>query len=47
MTIDISELSQEKRAFLKANPGLLESLEEAIPGHIRTAQATQEKLDEK
>lgn len=31
MTIDISNLSQEKCAFLKANPDFLKSIEQTIP----------------
>jgi len=34
--IDLSNLSQEKRAVLKANPGLLKSLERAIPTKIQS-----------
>jgi len=44
MTIDISQLSPEKRAFLKANPELLKSLEEQIPKQIAGVQKREEKL---
>ena len=38
MTVDISNLSPEKRAFLKANPDLLKSLEQEIPKHVKRLQ---------
>lgn len=44
MTIDLSHLSQEKRAFLKANPDLLKSLEKEIPLQAGRVQARKEKL---
>ena len=44
MTIDISQLSPEKRAFLKANPELLKSLEQTIPMKISAMQKRKEKL---
>jgi hypothetical protein len=44
MTIDLSNLSQEKRAFLKANPELLKSLEQQIPKQIAAVQKHEEKL---
>lgn len=43
MTIDISQLNQEKRAFLKVNPGLLESLEQAIPQQIQKVKTRRKK----
>lgn len=36
MVIDMSNLSKEKRVFLKATPGLLRSLEQAIPQKVAT-----------
>jgi len=43
MTIDISNLSQEKRAFLKANPDLLKSFDEAASQQAQKLQKTQKK----
>jgi hypothetical protein len=45
MTIDLSQLSPEKRAFLKANPELLKSLEAQIPKQIAGVQKREEKLE--
>jgi rubrerythrin len=45
MTIDLSNLSQEKRAFLKANPELLKSLEEQIPRQVAGVQKRVEKRE--
>lgn len=45
MTIDLSNLSPEKRAFLKAHPDLLKSLEQEIPKQARSFQARREKLE--
>lgn len=42
--MDLSHLSSEKRAFLKCNPELLESLEKAIPNQVRKAQTRKKKL---
>jgi len=42
VTIDISNLSQEKRAFLKAT-GFLESLEHAIPQQVARIKKKKEK----
>jgi len=42
--IDVSNLSQEKRAFLKANPALLKSLEQEIPKQVSGVQKREEKL---
>lgn len=42
--IDLSHLSQEKRAFLNAHPDLLRSLEKSIPLQTRRIQAREEKL---
>ena len=44
MTIDISNLSPEKRAFLKANPDLLKSLEKALPKQVANFELQREKL---
>jgi len=44
MTIDISNLSQEEQAFLKANPDLLKSIEEAIPKELERTEKRKEKL---
>jgi len=44
VTIDLSQLSPEKRAFLKVNPELLQDLEKEIPNQVRQAQDRQEKL---
>lgn len=44
MTIDLSNLSQEKRAFLKVNPDLLKSLEQTIPKQAARVQTRQKKL---
>ena len=44
MTIDISNLSPEQRAFLKVNPDLLKSLERGIPQQVRAFQSRKEKL---
>ena len=43
MTIDISQLSPEKRAFLKVNPELLKSLEQQIPRQVAGVQKREEK----
>jgi len=43
--IDLSELNPEKRAFLKANPELLKSLEAEIPRQVTGFQKRREKLD--
>lgn len=44
MTLDLSSLSNEKRAFLEANPELLSSLEKAIPLQAGRVQSRKEKL---
>ena len=44
MTVDISQLSPEKRAFLNVNPELLKSLEQQIPKQIAGVQKREEKL---
>lgn len=44
MTIDISQLSPEKRAFLMVNPELLKSLEQVIPRQVSRVKKRQEKL---
>ena len=44
MTIDISNLSQEKRAFLKAHPDLLNSLEQEAGRQGRKVQVRKKKL---
>jgi hypothetical protein len=44
MTIDISQLPREKQAFLKANPELLKSLEDAIPREITRTKLRMEKI---
>ena len=41
--IDLSELSSEKRAFLKCNPELLKSLEETIPSQVSRVNARKAK----
>jgi len=43
VTIDISQLSPEKRAFLKVNPELLKSLEQQIPRQVAGVQKREEK----
>ena len=43
MSIDISQLSPEKQAFLKANPELLESLEKTIPKQVKGVQEREKK----
>jgi hypothetical protein len=43
--IDTSQLSPEKRAFLRANPELLRSLEQEIPNQARRFQARKERLE--
>jgi hypothetical protein len=45
VTIDISQLPQEKRAFLKANPEFLKSLEQQIPKQVAAVQKREEKLE--
>jgi len=45
MTIDISQLDSEKRAFLKVNPALLESLETQIPKQVAGIQKRRKKLE--
>jgi len=45
MTIDISQLSSEKRAFLKANPEFLKSLEGQVPRQVAGVQKREEKLE--
>jgi hypothetical protein len=45
MPIDISQLSPEKRAFLKANPEFLKSLEEQILRQVAGVQKREEKLE--
>ena len=42
--IELSQLSPEKRAFLKVNPELLKSLEQQIPIQIAGVQKREEKL---
>ena len=42
--IDLSNLSPEKRAFLKAHPDLLKSLEKEIPNQIRRVNTRKKKL---
>lgn len=42
--MDISKLSSEKRAFLKANPEFLKSLEQQIPKQVAEIQKHKEKL---
>lgn len=44
MTIDISNLSQEKQALLKARPDLLKSLEQTIPRQIQKVERRRKKL---
>lgn len=44
MSIDISQLSQKKQAFLKANLELLKSLEQVIPRQISGMQKHQDKI---
>jgi len=44
VTIDISQVSPEKRAFLKVNPELLKSLEQQIPKQVAGMQKREEKL---
>jgi seryl-tRNA synthetase len=44
MTIDTSQLSPEKRTFLKVNPELLKSLEQQIPKQVAGVQKREEKL---
>lgn len=43
MTIDLSQLPQEKQVFLKAHPDLLKSLERAIPRKAGRVQKRREK----
>lgn len=43
MTIDLSNLSQEKRAFLKVYPELLENLEKEIPKQVAGFKKREEK----
>jgi len=43
VTIDLSELPQEKRCFLKAHPELLASLEKAIPNRVSSVNTRKEK----
>jgi len=43
LTLDISGLSSEKRAFLKTNPELLRSLEKEIPNQIRRVNTRKAK----
>lgn len=45
MTIDISNLSPEKRAWLKANPDLLKSLEAEVPRQAASFKVRQEKVN--
>ncbi len=42
--MDLSHLSQEKRAFLKCHPELLRSLEKEIPSQIRRVNTRNKKL---
>lgn len=44
MTIDISNLSPEKQAFLKVNPELLKSLKKEVSKQAATIQTRQKKL---
>lgn len=45
MNVDISpNLSAQKRAFLKANPEFLNSLEEEIPKQVRSLQTRKKKF---
>lgn len=44
MALDISHLSPEKRAFLKAYPGFIENLEEAIPQQLGKIQDRKDRL---
>lgn len=43
MTIDISQLSQEKRAFLKVNPDFLKGFEQAVPNQAAKIQKRKKK----
>lgn len=45
MTIDLSELSQEKMCFLKANSELLADLEKAIPAQVRRVNTRKKKMN--
>ena len=45
MTIDISNLNQEKRAFLKAHPDFLKSLEETLQRQARNIHVKRKKLE--
>jgi len=44
VTVDISHLSSEKRAFLKGNPEFLKSLEQQIPIQVAGVQKREEKV---
>lgn len=44
MTLDISNLSPEKRAFLKAHPELLKSLEKQIPKQMQEVETRRKKF---
>jgi len=44
LPIDLSNLTQQKRAFLKANPELLRSLEREIPNQIQRANTRKKKM---
>jgi len=43
--IDLSNLSPEKRAFLEANPELLESLMKAIPNQLQRVNSRKKKMN--
>ena len=45
MTLDISELNPEKKAFFKVNPELLKGIEKAIPGQVRSVQNRKKKIN--
>lgn len=45
MTIDVSNLSPEKRAWLKANPDLLKSIEAEVPRQVAGFEARHEKAN--
>lgn len=44
MTIDTSQLDPEKQAFLKANPDVLKSIEQAIPLQAKRVQTRRERV---
>jgi len=45
VTLDISNLSEEKQKFLKANPELLKSLEKEIPLQVQRVDTRKQKMN--